>query len=574
MFYTLRRHSNWLWPGLILLVVITFVIFFSPDVSLFNSGSSRSFGTYQGQPIPRDEFVEAYRETELQLIFRYGGMENLNRFNIDKEQEARQRFLMTRKINDLGIQVGAPAVAKAITELPFLQDQQGRFSREMYDNFLNVIGQRYGLTENDFRRFMEHELARRQLVSLFGLSGKLLPPRAVRDAFISQNEQIEANMVLFEATNYLSEVEITSEELSKFYTNRASSYRIPERIQVNYVRFAASNSVAEAEELMAERTNLQQQIEDQYYRQGTNSFTDSEGNPLSEEKAKQQIRDQVRDQFALQAAHRKAGQFATELVDMHDEKPRDGGFLNQLAAAKGFQAQVTEPFSRREDPPGLDVPDDFSSTAFNLTQEQPFAGPLVGEAFVYVISLDRRIPSELPPLDELRERVVEDYRESQSRDLAYEAGQEFYSTLTNQMAAGSAFLEICQQQNVEQIEVPVFSLSTSTLAELQGRVPLSRLKNAISGVEAGEVSQLTPTQKGAFVVHIKSRKPPEEETIEKEFPEFLAQQREQRQYQAFSEWFRRQAELAGLTGPPQAQDEESTSPEARQSGAASDSPGN
>ena len=55
---------------------------------------------------------------------------------------------------------------------------------------------------------------------------------------------------------------------------------------------------------------------------------------------------------------------------------------------------------------------------------------------MYVIAFNKKLPSEIPTLDQIRDQVVKDYRYSQALNLARKAGTDFYQTLTNGLAQG------------------------------------------------------------------------------------------------------------------------------------------
>ena len=68
MFGTIRRHQNWLWVVIIAIIVISFVVFFSPDVNLGGGRGGQSqgqHGTINGQPITDKDFYPAYHEARV-----------------------------------------------------------------------------------------------------------------------------------------------------------------------------------------------------------------------------------------------------------------------------------------------------------------------------------------------------------------------------------------------------------------------------------------------------------------------------------------------------------------------------
>ena len=226
--------------------------------------------------------------------------------------------------------------------------------------------------------------------------------------------------------------------VTQFYTNRLATYRIPDRVQVSYVSFELTNFAAEANQELARMTNLDLQIDEAYRQGGTNFLREVEAQSLEEAKVK--IRDARRKEFELQSARKKAVEFATPLFDMEPVRAEN---LDKLAKEKGLTVKVTAPFDLRDGPTELEVAQDFAQKAFARTPDDPFAGPIIGLDAVYVIALNKKIPSEIPPLDQIRAQVVQDYQYSQALNLARKAGMDFYQTLTNGLAQGKTPAAIC-----------------------------------------------------------------------------------------------------------------------------------
>jgi len=292
-------------------------------------------------------------------------------------------------------------------------------------------------------------------------------------------------------------------------------------------------------------------LETAYQKQGPDFFKDKDGKVLSQEAAIAQIKEQERTNLALIAATKKATSFAQQLYDLYDKQPVQTDNLEKLAAALGIQAAVTEPFSRLDGPKDLKVLDTFSEVAFALTPEQPMASePLTGQDAVFVIALKKRIPSEEQPFAAVRDRVVEDYRRREALQAAHRAGEGLRAALTNGLAQNKTFAAICAEAKVEPIKLPPFALSTRSLPELEGRVDLALLKDLAATLAPGNTSDFVPTRDGGLIVHLLAKQPVDEGKVKMELPAFMDGLREERRREAFSEWFRKEAELVRLTGVP------------------------
>jgi len=170
----------------------------------------------------------------------------------------------------------------------------------------------------------------------------------------------------------MDKVVVTPEELARYYTNHMSSYRLGERMIVKYVKFPATNFLAEADKEINQLTNFNALVDEYYYKRGgTNSFKDTNGVPLQEEVAKKQIKDDLREQYALKEAQRKASEFGSALYGQPEPDKADN--LDKLAAAENLSVQVSPPLLRdgMDDAPA-EFTADFRDMAFKLSTSTPF----------------------------------------------------------------------------------------------------------------------------------------------------------------------------------------------------------
>jgi hypothetical protein len=556
MFVFIRKHQTW---GLIFigLVIISFVVFFSPYSKLQGRGGGRrgDYGSIDGKAISSDEYFQALKEAKLEYLLRYRTWPEENSGNqqlgFDSVKQAMNRLFLLKELKDHDIEASDRAVANQIAD--YFQDRnKGGFDLQNYERFIQVQLLPAGITRSDFELFVRHEVGVQHLVSLAGLNGGLVTPREAEAAFRKENEQVSALLVNFSISNFLAQVTADPAALAQFYTNREALYRIPERVQVAYVKFDPTNFVAESEQLMAKDmgakqiTNVNQFVDLIYLQRGTNGFKDELNQVLPEAAAKEKIKEQVQKEYGLQAARRKAAAFANEVYN----QPPQADSLDKLAAAHGYQAQLSEPFSANQVPPGLKVSRDFTEKAFRLTPDAPFATPIVGEDGVYVIAFKQRLPSVAPALEEIRETVTADYRNNQARELARQAGMQAYNVLTNGLAQGKTFETVCAETNLTAISMPPLSAQTRSLPEIEPLVSISELKNVALGLQPGNTSGFIPTRQGGFILHVNARLPVPEERLKTELPEFMTELRQERQYAAFNDWFSKELERSKLRMPP------------------------
>lgn len=539
MIGTLRKHQTWLWSVIIAAVIVSFVIYFTPSVSRDRGGVSRGqFGSMHGRPLTRKQFFEAYTESQLAQFLRTGTWPDAGdarRTGVDLDRMARERIVLIDRLEALEVEVNDASVA-AWVEQNFAHPNQPGSARLMYEALVKQLD-RYDVTEGDLVRYIRHEIGISHLVALAGVAGELVTPREAELHYRRQNERLEAEAVVFSSSNYLASVNLDPEAVAQFYTNRLAAYRIPEKVQVQYVQFDFTNFLSQAEATLSRRTNLTAELDALYAQAGANRFLDTNGQVMPPDAAKARIRDDLLQNESRLAARRAAAVFGNELDKM---QPVQAENLATLAAQKELAVTTLAPFSEMEGPRELNVRATFARAAFALNPQEPISPPVVGEDAVYLLALKGRVPSEVPSLDAVRDRVTEEFRREQARLLAREAGTNFVTSLTNALAAGQSFGDACAAANVTPIPLPKFSASSRNLPDWDRRVNFEQVRATSASLQAGTASNLLLTADGAMLVYLRTREPVTDAELKDALPTFLADLRQERQFEGFSDWFRHQ----------------------------------
>jgi hypothetical protein len=555
MFTQIRKHQKTLWIFISSMVIISFVWYFNPNQRWSRRGGGGGgygndvVGTINGEPIHTAAFNEIRREAILSVLFSSGewptdagmGRQMLQR-------ELHNRAFLSHKIKELGIEVPDDAVADWIAT-QFQDRETKRYNNEAYQRFIKNIGQR-GIKEADFLRYARQQVAVMHLAAVAGASGKLVTPQEAEQSYREEHEKVDTKVAVFPLSNYLARVEVTDEAIARFYTNRQSAYRLPERLQLAYVEFPASNYVAKAEERLAGETNLNERIDMIYLQRGPSFFMDPSGQPLAAEAAKARIRNDMKKELALNEARKDAFAFANELseVNIKTNTANPAEPLETLAQKKGLKAQLTEPFTQTQTPPGLNLPEQFTRLAFRLTPEEPIVSePVAGEDALFVIAYKQKIPSELPSLETIRDRVIQDYRRSEAMTLARQAATSFLAAATN---SPSQFDAAAKENGITVVDLPPFSRDPrSPIESLPSQVNPSSLRNVAFQLGEGQTSTYLPGSDGGFIAHVEKLLPASDDEVKREVPSFIEELRHRNAVEAFNDWFGHEMQLTKVQLP-------------------------
>lgn len=555
MIGTLRKHSQWLWGIIITVVIITFVVFFSPDIGPGTGRAEADFGTLYGKPIKREELMQAYTDAKLFFFMNTGQWPTpeqamMYRYNLDTE--ARQRLLINHHIREQGIEIGKDALVQNIKDT-FSNPDTGAFNLQQYDTFTKQRLPVGGVSEAGFERYLKNELGRLQLARMFGLSGKLIAARAADGFYRRENEQAFTEFVYLSSSNNLAKVKLDDATLRTYHTNNLTSYRISERAVVHYIYLPYTNYNAEADKELAANTNLTS-IMEAYYTTNIFRFKETNGTAMTFAQAQPKIRTEFRDDLATRIGQQKSGELANELFKQENK----AASLIALAAKKGLAVKVTEPFTEFEGPKLTNAPGNFGRTAFQLTADEALGQMLPGSDGVYFIAFKERLKPEDPPFAQVRAKVVEDYQRSQSIELTLAEGTKLVQAANDALAKNGSFKDAAKALGHVALEVPPFNRSERKIEIVSSRdVGVEEYREQAFALAAGKVSSFRQSSSGGFVVFVRAFQPVAEELVKTELPKFTDSLRDNRANYAYREWLGREVERSGVMAALQPQTKKS-----------------
>jgi len=523
------------------ITAVTFVTFMGsgPSRSGGGGGGGSDLGSIAGRKVTLDAYLSAEHEVYIFYWFRYHQWPDRdpNVSAIDLRREIYMRLMLIQKGQDLGIHIGSETAATAAKEIlssPGLVQALGVNGQSVpLDGFVKAVLQQKGLDAEDFENFVQHDLVIDQLRQAMGLTGQLITPQEAAAIYQHQYQELSAQIVFFSASNYLESVPVTPAAVGRFYTNYLAEYRLPDRVQVNYVAFLVTNFMAAAEQKLS-KTNLDEQVEALYRQYGTNAFAEAK----TPEETREKIREFLIQQQALADARQQADDFANAVFNVDPVRPEN---LAAAAKQKGLAVQLTAPFTSEYGPAEFTAAEAFTKAAFGLTPDEPLAGPIISRNAIYVIALAKQLPSEIPPLSRIRDRVTRDYQLHEATVHAQEVGTNFVQTLQlgGNLSGDNAFSLVCTAAGLHPEALPPFSLSTADLPELGDRATLNQLKSAAFATPIGQASGFEKTDGGGFIIYVKSKLPLDVIAMNANLPQFAAALRQQRETAAFYNWLQR-----------------------------------
>jgi peptidyl-prolyl cis-trans isomerase D len=200
-----------------------------------------------------------------------------------------------------------------------------------------------------------------------------------------------------------------------------------------------------------------------------------------------QIRQRLQSEAADRAARAKAEEVRAKLL---------GGGDFMAEARKLGLGPVESIIARKESVPGLTPPDPIQETAFSLAQGG-VSVPVRTPAGYVVLKSVETMPAAVPPLAEIKDKVVTAVKRRKAEALALEKAKQIVTNAQSGDLAGAA-----QKVGATVGETPRFS-RTRPAERLPGDAMLAALKTPV-----GALSEPVKAPQGYYVMKVRERVPP------------------------------------------------------------------
>ncbi|CBV42234.1 SurA N-terminal domain-containing protein [Halomonas elongata] len=222
------RSASWGAKIIIGAVVVAMALFGAESlVGLLGGNDGDSVAKVNGESIPRQQL-----ELEVQRAIRSGQVPP------EQERELRSQMLdsliserlLTQYAEEGGLHLSESQIDQLIVNLPEFQDQDGKFSRELFRNRLSSAG----FTPLAFRDQLRADMKRRQLQQGLAVSEFSLESEERRLAALQRQTRSFRHHALT-VDDLESRPEASEQELQAYYEAHADDYQRPEQVKLAYV---------------------------------------------------------------------------------------------------------------------------------------------------------------------------------------------------------------------------------------------------------------------------------------------------------------------------------------------------
>ena len=547
MFGTVRKHSQPLWIVIIIMVVISFVVYFTPGYDPFeNQGGTATEAnvelSFARQQVLLDQAITMSQQfggflppsLNAQVLAGQFRDQDLNRDGeVDVsglDYAAHMRLLRLRKAKDLGIRASDNMV-KARLEQMFSNPNDQKFSQDAYTGFLTQY-RNAGLLgsgdsgEEQFQELIREQITFQQLDNLMTRSVGFFTDEATADQQAMDNKLYTAQAVFFSTSNRIDSVTNLASIATNFYPTLIDQYFVQPKRQVAYVLFPVAPYLEDAEKEIKLDDLVKERVDK--HMNSTNSvdhFTDANGTKLVAGAALDAAYSEVRktQQSSLDAITLpKAKVPTTELRKALFGGEQSEWIIDQLyAKAKAQELEVQSATTDRANAEAL-LPQALVDAVFGLNlqpgQLSTSAVEVAGEGY-YVWGLEKLIegrPRNYEELtDEEKAEVKEAFIAAEVKKLASEDGNDYRDALAELKADGESVEDFLNDSKQTVISLPAMTLSTTDVnaTALEGLATVTEIQSVIGNLERENRSLAKPNWLssynpastegvGGFIVHV------------------------------------------------------------------------
>jgi hypothetical protein len=516
------KHNKWLFGGLLIVIIVTFVLTIGPQSFFGSSGpQKREALNYYGYDLSSESDQRAMALTaEISAIFH-------------PELQVRRNQIMDYaylRVAALGIarQLGIPDPAEDqlreyVETFRIFQDpQSGRFSAENYQSMLDALQANGRYTRGAIGRTMREDYRIAQVRNALGGPAYTLPFEARID-FLDRETEYEVTLLEYPYEAFEPEIDPPTEALEQYYQENPSRYEIPETLSATALFFSAGAYLDEvpdpsAEDLQAWFTANQSR----YQPEPPASGDDGESPPpeITLDDVRQTVLEDWRLEEAEGLAARKGEQFSVRL--WQDAIPRESEAFDALLEEFSVETRDLPAYSRGSPPRTDRIPEELleSMWIYSSNPNRYFSDIARNDSGAVVLVADGVSEARLPGFGEVRDQVEDDFRAAEKRRLFAEKGEKLRESLEARLT-DEAVETVASDLGLEVESLEPFN-GASVPVELQG----GRIWDQTRFLEEGAVSPMVILGDAGTFAYMAERNTPEIEPDSEEFRNFLANRNE------------------------------------------------
>ena len=475
-----RRRTSW---AIALVLILPFVLFFHATRQSLPKGPGGIAGVIFGKQVPWEAFEEQRLWLRRELEAQFGQIPSQVLESL-LTQYTWDQLIMVQEAKRAGRRVEDRDVATLIQRTPAFQ-KNGLFVPELYYRFLSLSN----MSPQAFEARLRNDLLVQQLLSSVRNS-VVVSDDEVKATYLRDREALKASLIVMDPASFSDQASaaLTDEEVRARYDADQERVRVPEQLAIEYA------GVSRVE--LAARVQLTDAEVEAFYEQHREEFAREDGSP----RPLTEVRELVRERLANERSRTQLTALALDAQeDVEAKRPFD-----EIVTARGLTRRTAGPFPATSSWVE-DGPDPAVLRAVADLDPGEMSGVVETESGVYLARVTQRLPSRIPPFEEVRAQVRSSLLQERARVAAKAAAEALHAKLKAAQASGLRFEETLLTEGIH--AAPVQFTRTQPIEPL-GAVPA--VNEAAFATALGGMSEVLETPRGFVLLHPEERIPADE----------------------------------------------------------------
>jgi peptidyl-prolyl cis-trans isomerase D len=413
-------------------------------------------------------------------------------------------MVLRHEAERMGIRPDTTEIANAVKALPAFNGEHG-FDLARYTDLTDHALAPMGFSEAQIEELAGDQIILERVKKILS-AGVNVPEGEMRNSFEQAYAKMDVSVVRFRSEDFGRDAQISDEEITKYYEAQKAQLKTDEKRKVKFVEFGLTD---EEKKLTGKaRIDVLQKLADK-----ANDFTE-----------------------ALQAK---------------------GADFDQVVAKFKLTPKETAEFSKASPDPLLTSAPPLVDAAFALAKETPNSDAIQTQNGFDVLTLLNVEPPRPLTLDEARPKITESLKQQKTQQMIASKAAEVGRKLRGEIKSGKPVADAAAVAGVQAEKIPTFALldtlpgaTPSPTPEPKKEIPdMPRIKQVVSDLSPGDVSDYLSTPSGGLIVILEKRETLDPATYEKSRAIIERQALQNRSQIVFYEWLRERRHAAGVPEP-------------------------
>jgi len=497
---TFQHHFRLIFAVLLIGMVIPFIFTIGSTPGIGRAERSASGRDYFGHNLLSPDQTQALmNDTRLSAELQYTS-------NVSAEQL--QSYMFQRiAAQHLADELHLPAptsedITAFIKTLRIFAGPDGQFDVTHYNAFRNSLKASSAVTESDILRVLSNDARMIKLQRLLAGPGYVMPGD-VKDLLQKGDTTWTISTVSADYAAFAPDIHLTEAEISKFYTDNSFRYTVAPRVAVDCVRFPEEDFVAGTAPTDAEVRAFYDANPARFPKAAGAKAPAVKSDPATDFAS---VQPQVRQALVSEMAKSKAVKAASDLAYALYEGKVTRASLESFLAGRKLKTESLTPFTNEAGPSEFGGGREIATAAFELNADRFYSEGIPSPNGAVVLIWRELLPSHLPALSEVRDRVVADATDNQKRIRFVEFGRALKAGIARRLKAGEP-IDKAAAEAAGSIKVTVKSFPPFRLREQPKDVD-ETVFGILDRLGKGEVSDMEATADRGLLVYAADKKSP------------------------------------------------------------------